>query len=437
MHLLEQIKSLEFPAPLPETLLLVEQKFEVPKAVDVTAAAQRALVESELLPRMMPGATVAIGAGSRGIANLGTIVKAVVERLKAAGLEPFIFPAMGSHGGATAEGQRDVLAQLGVTEASVGAEIRATMETTKIGQIPGGPALYMDVNAAAADHTLLINRVKPHTDFRSKLESGLAKMEVIGLGKRRGATDLHSRGVPGFQALLAPAARIYETETNIIGGLAIIENAYDETAEIIGLTAAEIGSPKEEALLERAKSLMASIPFPEIEVLGIRRMGKDISGAGIDTNIIGRLKIPRQPENFGGPDVAVIAVLDLTKATHGNATGLGLADVTTARVVKQIDWVSTYTNIITSGSLGVQRGPLPLTLANDRTALQVALRSCGQPQETARIVLIRDTLTLDRLWVSPSLRTAVEDHPHLSLVEEVPLAFTAEGVMTSPWEMDN
>ena len=435
MQLIEQIKQLDFPAPLPERLLLVKQTFDAPAAADVVTTTHTALESSELLARMTPGATVAIGAGSRGIANIAAIVKATVGRLQEAGMQPFVFPAMGSHGGATAEGQREVLANLGITAESVGVEIKATMEVTQIGQIPDGPALFMDVNAAAADHTLLVNRIKPHTDFRSDLESGLTKMALIGLGKIRGATDMHSRGVPGFQSLLEPAARIYEANTNLIGGLAILENAYDHTAEIIGLTAAEMGGPKEKALLERAKSLMASIPFPEIEVLGIQQMGKDISGAGMDTNIIGRLKIPRQPENFGGPDVAVIAVLSLTEATHGNATGIGLADVTTARVANEIDWISTYTNLITSGSLGVQRSPLPITMASDRNALQVALRCCGQPQASARIVLIRDTLTLDHLWISPSLRPVAEDHPRLAIIDEVPLSFDEQGTMTSPWQL--
>ncbi len=435
-QLLEQIKTLDFPAPLPSTLLLVQQRFDAPKVADLNEAVQKALAKSELVARMKPGASVAVGAGSRGIANLSIIVKAVIDRLHEAGFKPFIFPAMGSHGGATAEGQRDVLAQLGVTPEHMGAEIRATMEVTQIGQVSGGPPLFMDVNAAAADHTLLINRVKPHTDFRGELESGLAKMEVIGLGKQKGAALLHALGVPGFQRFLAPAARIYETNTNVIGGLAILENGDDETAEIVGLTAAQIGGPVEVALQSKAKSLMASIPFPEIEVLAIQQLGKDISGAGMDTNIIGRLKIPREPEEFGGPDVAIIAALNLTRATHGNATGLGLADVTTARVVEQIDWHATYTNIITSGILGIQRGPLPVTLTTDQAALQVALRCCGQPADTARLVFIRDTLTLDRLWVSPNLRPAVEAHPRLSVVEEVPLTFDEAGAMTSPWALD-
>ena len=235
MQLFQQISTLDFPAPLPETLLAVEQRFDAPQAADVAAAARAALEQSELLARITPGASVAVGVGSRGVANIATIARAVVERLRQAGAQPFIFPAMGSHGGATAEGQREMLASLGVTAEFVGAEVRPTMEVKQIGQIPDGPALFQDVISAAADATLLLARVKPHTDFRSTIESGLAKMEVIGLGKQRGAALMHTFGVPGFQRFLAPAARIYEANTNMIGGLAMLENAHDETAEIVGL----------------------------------------------------------------------------------------------------------------------------------------------------------------------------------------------------------
>jgi hypothetical protein len=309
------------------------------------------------------------------------------------------------------------------------------MEVKQIGQIPGGPPLYQDVISAAADATILINRVKPHTDFRSHIESGLAKMEVIGLGKQYGAAIMHTLGVPGFQRYLEPAARIYEANTNMIGGIALIENAYDQTAEAHGLLASEIGGPREARLLERAKSLMASLPFPEIDVLVIRDLGKNISGTGMDTNIIGRLMIPREPENFGGPDVAIIALLDLTEETHGNASGMGLANVITARAAGKIDWVATYTNCVTSGIFGMHRVSLPITMADDRRTLEVALRGCGQQQETARLVFIRDTLTLDNMWVSPSLRGVVEEHPRLTLVDEVPLGFDAEGLMTAPWQL--
>lgn len=260
-------------------------------------------------------------------------------------------------------------------------------------------------------------------------------MCAIGLGKQYGAADFHRQGVKALQEYLAPAARIYERHTNVIGGLAIVENAYDDTAEIVGLSAAEIGAEREEALLEQAKSLMASLPFPIIDVLVVRQLGKNISGTGMDTNVLGRRMIPRQPENFGGPDIGTIAVLDLTEETHGNANGMGLANVTTARFARKIDWQAIYTNSLTSGILGMWRASLPMTMADDQRAIQAALLGCAEPPEQAKLVLIRDTLTLDKLWVSESLRTEVEAHPRLALIDEVPFTFSENGLMASPWQM--
>lgn len=433
MKMYEQIQKLNFPATLPTRLLAIEQKFDNPKITDVPAATRAALAQAELLARMTVGDSVAIGVGSRGINNLALIVKTVVESLREAGMKPFIIPAMGSHAGATADSQKAMLANLGVSQETVGAEVRATMDVKQIGQVPNGPPLFQDVFAAEADHTLLINRIKAHTAFRGKVESGLAKMAVIGIGKQKGASLMHNLGVSAFQNYLIPAARIYETETNVVGGLALVENAYDETCEIVGLTAAEIGGPKEEALLVQSKALMPSLPFPEIEVLVVKQAGKDISGTGMDPNILGRLMIPRQPENFGGPDICLIALLDLTETTHGNANGMGLANVTTARVVEKIDWHATYMNALTAGILGMQRSSLPLTMPSDQTALQVAVRNCGYPAEEARLVFMQDTLTLGKLWVSPNLRAAVEAHERLSIVDEVGLEFDADGTMLNPW----
>jgi hypothetical protein len=287
----------------------------------------------------------------------------------------------------------------------------------------------------AADHTILVSRIKPHTDFRSHLESGPSKMCVIGLGKQHGAALMHAGGGANFQRYLEPAAPIYAAHTNFRGAICPIENAYDDTAEIVGLAADEVGTAKEAACLEKAKALMASLPFPEIDVLVVQQLGKNISGTGMDTNIISRLMIPRQPEHFGKIDVAVIAVLDLTDETHGNVSGLGLANITTARVAEKIDWIATYTNAATSGIFGMFRVSLPITMADDRRALHVAVRGCARPWETARMVFIRDTLTLDKLWVSPSLRQAVAEHPRLSVVGEVPLAFGTQGNMTNPWQL--
>jgi len=435
----QQIDSIHFPAPLPKTLLAVEQHFDAPSVGNVAEATVNALTESGLLDKMEAGGSVAVGVGSRGIANLSTIVKTTVDTLKSRDLHPFVIPAMGSHAGATAEGQTEMLANLGVTSASVGAEIRATMDVTQIGDVSeivaGGPPLYQDVYSVDASHTLLINRIKAHTSFRGSIESGLAKMCAIGLGKQFGAADFHRQGVKALKTYLAPAARIYERNTNVVGGLAIVENAYDDTAEIVGLSAAEIGAEREAALLVRAKSLMASLPFSAIDVLVVRELGKNISGTGMDTNVIGRCKIPRQPENFGGPDIGTIAVLDLTAQSHGNANGMGLANVTTARLTRKIDWQAIYTNSLTSGVLGMWRASMPLAMADDARAIQAALLGCAEPPEEAKIVLIRNTLALDTMWVSASLRAEVDAHPRLSVLDEVALSFD-DGIMVSPWEME-
>lgn len=435
MKLFEQIQSLDFPANLPQSLLVVEQRFEAPRVEDVASAVTNALKTSSLLKPIQSGDTVAVAVGSRGIANLPVIVHTVIAQLQAVGARSFVITAMGSHGGANTEGQLALLAELGVTPESAGAEIRATMQVQQIGQVPGGPPLYQDEISAAADHTLLINRIKPHTDFHGDLESGLSKMCVIGLGKQRGAVAMHSYGGAGFQRFLAPAARVYEKNTNVIGGLAILENANDQTAEILGLKISVIGGPREIDLMKRSRALMASLPFKEIDILVVQQIGKNISGTGMDTNIIGRIMIPRQPELLNGPDIAVISVLDLTRETHGNAAGIGMANVTTARVANQVDWIATYTNAITSGIFGMERVSLPITMADDRRALEVALRGCGQPQESARIAMIRNTLALGELWVSPGLRQAVEAHPRLSIKGQVPLTFNSHGMMTSPWDL--
>ncbi len=436
MNRFEQIQSLEFPAPLPPALLEIEQHFDTPRVADVAQAAREALERSRLLARVKPGASVAVGVGSRGIADIAIITRAVIDTLRAHGAQPFVVPAMGSHGGATAEGQRATLAEYGVTAESVGAEIRATMEAREIGRLADGPALYQDANAAAADHTLLISRIKPHTDFHGELESGPAKMCLIGLGKQRGATEMHVYGGAGFRRWLGAAARIYEANTNVLGAVAILENACSQIAEIVALGAAEIGAARETELLQRARALMPSLPFPEVDVLVVRQIGKDISGTGMDTNVVNRMMLPREPERGGAPDVAIIVTLDLTNETRGNGMGVGMASVVPQRIVDKIDWASTYTNAITSGIFGMLRNALPITMANDLRALQVAVRGCARPYHTARFVFIRDTLTLDRLWVSPNLRPEIQAHPRLSIVGETPLSFGADGAMISPWKLD-
>lgn len=434
-NLLEQIQQLDFPANLPKSLLSVHQTFDTPQVDDLHAEVGKALTESGIMAKMQPGDTVAIGAGSRGIANLAEIVRAAVDHLKAAGMQPYIVPAMGSHGGATPEGQKEILAGMGVTPQAMGVEIRATMEVAEIGRIPDGPAVCQGRDSMAADHAILVSRIKPHTDFRSHLESGPSKMCVIGWGKQAGAAMMHAGGGRNFQKYLQPAARVYEANTNFRGAICPVENAYENTALIAGLTAAEVGTQKEVDLLVKAKAYLAQIPFAAVDVLVVRDLGKNISGTGMDTNVISRLMIPRQPEEFGSVDVAIITVMDLTEETHGNVSGLGLANVTTARVFQKIDWIATYTNAITSGIFSAQRSHIPLTMPTDETTLWTALRICAEPQDAARMVFIRDTLSLENFYVSPNMRELVEAHPRLHIVEEVPLSFE-NGVMTSPWQLE-
>jgi len=308
------------------------------------------------------------------------------------------------------------------------------MAVKEIGQLPDGPPLYQDANAAAADATLLVNRIKPHTDFHGALESGLAKMAVIGMGKDTGAQRIHVYGGRGFIRFLAPAARIYAANTNLVGGVALLENAFGETAAVHVLDVTEIGTAAETALLEQARALMPRLPFPAIDILVIKEIGKNFPGTGMDTNVVGRILIPRTPETHQ-PDVAVIAVLDIAAESHGNAAGIGLANVTTQRAVERIDWVATYTNSVTSGIFGMQRVGIPITMADDRRALEIALRGCGEPPAQARWVFINNTSKLRQCWASPSLRAEIAAQPHLRIVREAPLAFDAQGVMRSPWDL--
>ena len=434
----DAVKKLRFRAGLPDKLLVVRQNFITPRVADVALAVREALVGGGLFSLVKPGETVAVGVGSRGIANIAIIARAAVDSIRAHGAIPFIVAVMGSHGGATSAGQIELLASMGVTAASMGCELRVTMEVQPVGRIPEGPELYQDTDSAAANHTILLSRIKPHTDFHGELESGPTKMEVIGLGKQRGAEMMHAYGTSGFQRYLAPAARIYAANTNVRGALAIIENAHEETAEITWLSAQQIGTETETLLLRKAKSFMPSLPFAAMDVLVMRELGKNISGTGMDTNVLGRLMVNRQPEPDDRLDIGAIALLDLTEATHGNASGIGLADVTTLRAVNKIDFVATYTNAVTATTFGLKRSTIPITMADDQCALAVAVRACGAaPGSAVTFVFARNTLTVEKLWVSPSLRAQVEAHPRLTILGEVPLSFDQNGHMTSPWIMES
>jgi hypothetical protein len=360
--------------------------------------------------RLLPGARVAITAGSRGVANISIILKACGDAIRAAGGEPFVTPAMGSHGGATAEGQTEVLTGYGVLPETVGMPVVSSMDVRQIGTLDGDMPVFMSTVALDADHVLLVNRVKPHTDFRGRIESGLSKICAIGLGKQRGAQTIHSYGTRGLADLMPRAARcMIDTTGKVLGGLAILENAYDETAAVQWLPADAIGRGPEMELLKRGAKLMAGLPFDQIDVLVIDEMGKNISGAGMDTNVIGRMFVPGVTE-FERPKITAIVVLDLTEPSHGNATGVGLADFTTERLVSQIDWQATYMNGYTSGIGGLMRNRLPNVLPNDREAVAAAIRMCGKPDPaTARVVRIKNTLLAASVQLSESMLDDVED----------------------------
>jgi hypothetical protein len=299
-----------------------------------------------------------------------------------------------------------LLAGYGITRENVGMPIISSMDVQQIGCVDGMP-VYMSTTALEADHVLLVNRIKPHTDFRGRIESGLAKICAIGLGKQRGAQTIHSYGTRGLSELMPRAARcIIETTGKILGGLAILENPRDRTADIHFVETDGIGSATEEALQRTAKSLIGALPFDELDVLIVDEMGKNISGTGMDSNVIGRMFVPGVAETER-PKITAIVVLDLTEETHGNAVGIGLADFTTERVVSRIDWQATYMNGYTSGTGGLLRGRLPNVLANDRAAIATAMRMCGQPDSAkVRLARIKNTLQVEDVWFSASLLDA-------------------------------
>jgi hypothetical protein len=370
--------------------------------VENISARVRAELQS-LMNRIAPEQRVAITAGSRGIANIAVILRACGDVIRELGADPFVMPAMGSHGGATADGQRDMLAGYGITRETVGMPIVSSMEVERIGAIDDMP-VFMSATALQADHVLVVNRIKPHTDFRSAVESGLAKMCAIGLGKQRGAQTIHSYGTRGLVELMPRAARLMIDKTGkIAGGLGIIENAYDRTASVHFVEPCGIGAEAEVALQRQSSGLMGVLPFDALDVLIVDEMGKNISGTGMDTNVLGRMFVPGVAE-AGRPRITTVVVLDLTDESHGNALGVGLADFTTDRVVSKIDLQVTYTNGYAAGISGLLRNRLPNILPNDRAAIATAIRMCGQPDMSKlRLARIKNTLLAAYVEFSQSL----------------------------------
>jgi hypothetical protein len=384
----------------------IRQKFPSPKLASVSAAVAEQFKRPEVRAKIKPGMSIAVGCGSRGIANIAEAAKQLIAELKALGAKPFIFPAMGSHGGATAEGQREVLEGYGISESFVGCPIHSQMDVVELGKLDGMP-VYMDKLAAGADGVIVLCRIKPHTNFRAPIESGIVKMLTIGMGKIIGATELHTYGMDMFGELLPKTAQFIMSKKNVLMGVGMVENAADETAIIEAVPAEQIFD-REPVLQAKAKDLMPRICFDEVDVLIVERIGKNISGAGMDPNITGRNN--RSIEWNMKPLVKKIVVLGLTPETHGNACGLGAADVTTMRAYKEMDIAKTYANIIASTYL--DGGCVPMIMNTDQEAIQLAVKTVVRvkPQD-CKIVRIRTTLDLTDIHVSEPLLAQVRANP--------------------------
>ena len=380
--------------------------------VDIEQALESAWRERGLASQAA-GKNVAIGIGSRGVARIDDIAACLARLVRDSGGNPFIVPAMGSHGGATAEGQLEVLAGLGVTEDRVGCPLRATMDVVVVGETEQGWPLHLDRNVAEADALIVANRIKVHTDFHGPHESGLLKMLAIGLGKERGAAWIHRFGVPGLREMMPQIGRALLQQVNLLAGVATIEDGYHRPVELKVFGANDLVAG-EQCMLQRSRELMPRLPVDDIDLLVIDRMGKEISGAGMDTNIIGRwmMEGEAEPET---PRVRAIVVLDLTEATHGNATGVGLADFMTRRLFEKIDLPLTNLNVFTSG--GLLRGKLPMVYEDDEQTIDMALRHVfrknPEDRESARVVRIGSTLDLETVQVSASILRDIQDAPEL------------------------
>jgi hypothetical protein len=373
----------------------VRQEFDRTRLEDPCGAVAAGLRNLGLAGKLKPGARVAITAGSRGINNLVAMTRAAADAVKSMGGQPFIVPSMGSHGGATDDGQKNLLADLGISEASMGCPVVSSMTVEEIGRTSNGTPAYLDRNALHADGIVVINRVKPHTAFRGEIESGLCKMLAVGLGKHKGAQQMHKAGLG---PTLVEAARLILARAPVLAGIAILENSLDETAEI-HVVPPERFEETDRTLLKRAWQVLPRIPFDPLDVLVVDEMGKNISGTGMDNNVIGIGPRVGGKMEMGHPAVVTIVVLGLTPETHGNANGVGLADITTRRLVDSIDYKATYTNVLTTRLWSA--GRLPVIMETDREAIEVAVGET--PPGEVRFVRIKDTLHLEELEISEAL----------------------------------
>ena len=400
--------GLDFAIP---KMIKVKQNFENHKIDDLAKAVKNEISKTEIKASIVSGSSIAIGVGSRGVANIAIAVKSLVESLKELGAKPFIFPAMGSHGGGTVENQIGLLAGYGVTEEEVGAEVRGTMDTIVPVVLEDGTKVHMDKFASEADGVILINRVKPHTNFRGEIESGIVKMMTIGMGKINGASELHGAyPMNTFGKNLPNAAKHLLEKINFLFGVGLVEDAYDNTAIVEAIPANQLFE-KEAELQSKAKQLMGKICFDQIDVLVVDEIGKEISGGGCDPNITGN----RNEPGFEKPDVSKLVLLDLTDKTKGNATGFAAADVITKKLFDKIDFPTTYANVVASSKL--EGGKIPIPMSDGDQAVRLALKTLnGIDPKNARIVRIKNTLKLAEIYVSESMMQEVKENSMLESV---------------------
>jgi hypothetical protein len=404
----------------------IRQKVDPPVVADVAAAVRAEIGKLSLAGRFAPGARVAVTGGSRGVANIAIILRTTCDCLKELGTKPFIVPAMGSHGGATAEGQLNVLARYGITPESMEVPILSSMETVEIGRMPWGFPVHVDKHAYQADHIVLVNRIKPHTNFRAHVESGLMKMLVIGLGKHQGAILAHRASVDvGLPRAIPEVARFSLSKLPILFGVGMLENVRHQTAKVEA-TLPEVLEVTETRLLQEAWALFARIPFEFLHLLIVDEMGKEISGTGMDPNVLGRLYFAPNEEPKS-PRYIRILVRDLTEKTAGNAVGMGLADFATRRLANKVNFQYTYTNALTG--LSPMRSKLPIIFETDQDAIEGALKTIGltEPPD-AKVARIKNTLDLEYLYASDALLAEIRERNDLEVLSGPhPFAFSDQG----------
>ena len=397
-------------------MMRVKQRFDGPALEDIPGAVREEIAKQNLSGKVARGDSVAISVGSRGIANIALITRTAIEELQALGAEPFVVPAMGSHGGGRAEGQREIIESYGVTEEYIGAPIRSSMEVVQVGETGDGVPVFFDKYAYEADHVVVAGRVKPHTGFVGEIESGLHKMMLIGLGKHKGAALYHQAIVHySFDRIVRSVGQTVIDKCGVLFGLGIVENQYDRTALVRAVEPENFVEGEKELLL-LAKKWMPSLPFDQIDVLVVEEMGKNISGAGMDTNVIGRKYYDHKAAEKEYPKVTRIAVRSLTEETHGNASGIGMADYIHSRILDQIDLEATAINTMTGNHPSA--GAVPICFDSDRKVLEAALSTCGlvEPPD-ARVMRIRNTLDVEEILVSEACEKEVARREELSVVE--------------------